>query len=199
MRVLEEDVERRVVVEAYARYDCSKKGSLPPDFATWDWSRADTIDSKMKESGLKVGVLAGYLLWDKIEVTLLDLRECAVVASIFPGQPRKLGYIERAGGLVGWKPDRERAWYGEICSGRTLDAAAPMVLRPAVKGEAPASWYIEDGSGRATAFVANQILFLPSQTLAIGYLGRQPDLRSPFMQRNFRELCTTGADPKKRA
>jgi len=190
MKVLEEGVERRVVIEAYARYDCSKKGSSPPDFAAWDWSVADMIDSRMKESGLKVGVPAGYLLWDKVGVTLSDLRECAVVANVFPGQPRKLGCIERSGGLVGWKPDRAAAWYREICSGKTFGAAAPMMFRPAVRGESPASWYVEDGSGRAIAFVANQIMFHPSQTLAIGYLGRQPDLGSPFMQKNFRELCT---------
>jgi hypothetical protein len=117
-----------------------------------------------------------------------DLRECAVVDDIFPGQSRKLGLVERAGGLVGWKPNREASWYDNIVRGQTFDETAPLMLRPAVSGESPASWYIEDGSGRVIAFVANQILFGPSQTLAIGYLGCEPDPHSSFMQQHFREL-----------
>ena len=72
--------------------------------------------------------------------------------------------------------------------GQALDDTAPMLLRPAVRGESPAYWYIEDGSARATTFVTNQHLFTPSQTLAIGYLGNQPDVHSSFMQNKFREL-----------
>jgi hypothetical protein len=63
-----------------------------------------------------------------------------------------------------------------------------MLLRPAVSQEFPARWYIEDGSGRAVAFVANQHIFDPSHPLAIGYLGRKPDPQSTFMQEKFREL-----------
>ena len=63
-----------------------------------------------------------------------------------------------------------------------------MILRPAVPIEFPARWYVEDGSGRAVAFVANQAVFGPSQILARGYLGREPDVSSSFMQEKFREL-----------
>ena len=63
-----------------------------------------------------------------------------------------------------------------------------MLLRPAVSGESPACWYIEDGSGRAIAFLKNQHIFRPSQTLAIGYLGRKSDPLSSFMREKFREL-----------
>lgn len=190
MKVIQGDVERRVVVEAYARYDCSKKSSSLPDFATWDWSRADAIDSEMRQSGLKCGVPAGYLRWAKVEIALVDLRECAVVANLFPGQSRKLGCVERAGGLVGWRPNRETAWHQKIVAGQTFLEGAPLLLRPAVSGEFPARWYIEDGSGRAVSFLANQSQFRPGQTLAIGYLGQQADLQSSFMLENFRELCT---------
>ena len=196
MRVSERDIERRAVIEAYAKYDCLKKGHSTPEFATWDWSQADAIDREMQRAKLKTGVPAGYLLWDKVEVTILDLRECAVDGQIFPGQPRKLGLV---GGLVDWEPKLFQylakagrpvpLWYDKIKKGDILDETDPLMIRPALSSEPLASWYIEDGSGRAITFVANQNLFNPSQPSAIGYLGRQPDLRSSFMQRApFREL-----------
>jgi hypothetical protein len=188
MRKIEQNIDRRAVVEAYATYDCSKRRRPLPNFATWDWSHADAIDEELNRAELKTGVPAGYKLWDKVEVTILDLRECAVCAAIFPGQSRKLGLIECAGKLVGWKPDRDTCWYPDIVKGKTFDDTAPMMFRPAVRGEQPARWYIEDGSGRATAFVANHTLFGPSQTLAIGYLGRQLDASSSYMQERFPEL-----------
>jgi hypothetical protein len=188
MRLRKGNIKRRTVIETYAKYDCSKKGHPTPDFATWDWSQADAIDREMRCAQLKTGVPAGYLLWDEIEVTMSDLRECAVHVEICRGGPRKLGLLEDAGKLVGWKPDRKTPWYEGITRGQTFDETAPMLLRPAVSGEFPARWYIEDGSGRATTFVASHHIFDPSQTLAIGYLGRQPDPRSRFMQEMFREL-----------
>jgi hypothetical protein len=63
-----------------------------------------------------------------------------------------------------------------------------MLLRPAVRAESPACWYIEDGSGRAVAFVANQHIFDPSQILAIAYLARNPDPHSSFMLTELPEL-----------
>jgi hypothetical protein len=188
LRTIERGIKRRVVIEAYAKYDCAKKGRPTPDFGTWNWSHADAIDWEMQRAELKIGVPAGYLLWDKVDLTISDLRECAVVDSIFPGQPRKLGLVERGRGLEGWRPNRETSWYGDIARGRTFDETAPLMLRPAVSGEAPASWYVEDGSGRAIAFLANQIRFSPSRTLAIGYLGRELDPGSSFMRKNFREF-----------
>jgi hypothetical protein len=187
MRISKRNIERRTVVEAYARYDCSKKGHSTPDFATWDWTQADAIDRQMKCAQLKCGVPAGYLLWDEVEVTMSDLRECAVDVRFFPGQSRKLGLVEQAGRLIA-KPKSDRPWYESILRGETFDETAPLLLRPAVSNEFPASCYIEDGSGRAITFVANQGKFDPSQTLAIGYLGRQPDPHSSFMQEHFREL-----------
>lgn len=188
LRTIERGIKRRVVIEAYAKYDCAKKGCPTPDFSTWNWSHADAIDHEMQRSGLKIGVPAGYLLWDKVEMTISDLRECAVVDRIFPGQSRKLGLVERTGGLADWRPNRQAPWYEDIVRGRTFDETAPLMLRPAVKGEEPASWYIEDGSGRAIAFLANQILFAPSRALSVGYLGREPDPLSSFMRQHFTEL-----------
>jgi hypothetical protein len=190
VRILERDVARRVVVEAYARYDCSKKGLPLPDFPSWNWWHADKIDEAMDSAHLKTGVPAGYLLWDKVELTIPVLRDCAVFADIFPGQSRKLGFVERAGRLTGWTPKPERTWYRDVVDGRVFDDAAPFLLRPSLKSERPASWYIEDGSGRAVALVANHDRF-SSQAVAIGYLGRNPDPNSGFMRREpFRELLS---------
>jgi hypothetical protein len=97
-----------------------------------------------------------------------------------------LGEIERAGLLV----DREGSWSDRIRLGKTFDENEPFLLRKAVKGEKGAPWYIEDGAGRAVAFVKNQALFSSSQTLAVGYFGRKPDSNSTFMQTKFPELLT---------
>jgi len=191
MRIRKKDIERRIAVEAYATYDCSKKKRSKPDFATWDWSRADAIDRQMRRVDLKTGVPAGYLLWHEIEVTMSDLRECAVDVKIFQGQSRKLGLVG-TDELIAWTLNCQNTWYADIARGRPLDEAAPMLLRPAVRRESPASWYIEDGSGRAIAFVANQHAFEASQTLAIGYLGHKPDPASSLMQGSFQELLCRG-------
>jgi len=141
----------------------------------------------MKCVGLKTGIPAGYVLWDEVEVTIADLRECAVDVNIFPGQPRRLGLVGAAE-LFRWTQSCENAWYKDIARGQILEPNTPMLLRPAVSDESPASWYIEDGSGRAVAFVANQHLFAAALTVTIGYLGRTPDPHSSIMRERFREL-----------
>jgi len=188
MRVQRRAVERRSVIEAYVAYDCSKKGLLMTDLTTWDWSRADTLDLHLANANLKSGVLSGFRSWELVEVTVVDLRECAVLDRMFPGQPRALGDIEDAGGLRGWKPDRLTSWYDDVLRGKTFDEYAPLILRPAVRCEADAKWYVEDGSGRAVAMLSNRGAFKPTQILAVGYLGREPDPDSSFMKNSFREL-----------
>jgi len=184
VRTLEQDVSRQIVIKAYAIYDRQKKDRPVPHFEQWDWSLADRIDVAMCLVGLKVGIPAGYLLWDKVELTLSDLNECAVVDDMFPGQSRRLGSVARDQ-LGCCRPGR---WHEHILQGGTFDEDAPMLLRPRVTEESPARYYIEDGSGRAVTFLANQHLFDPSQRLAIGYLGRVADENSWFMQRKFPEL-----------
>lgn len=180
-------VPRRVVIEAYARYDVTKKNRSLPNFESWDWSVADAIDEEMSNAGLKAGIPAGYLFWEKVEITLGDLRLCAVDAAIFPGQPRRVNLID-AEAMKAWSSRCDRPWYQAIASGQTLNEVAPMLLRPAVSSESPAAWYVEDGSGRALAFISNQRMFNPAQTVATGYLGVQPDNESSFMRMHFREL-----------
>ncbi|MGA2547431.1 MAG: hypothetical protein ABSF43_12830 [Rectinemataceae bacterium] len=49
-------------------------------------------------------------------------------------------------------------------------------------------WYLEDGSGRATALVAHAKKFKTSDSVAVGFLGSIPDLKSSFMQKKYCEL-----------
>jgi hypothetical protein len=65
-----------------------------------------------------------------------------------------------------------------------------MILRPAVFSENPARWYLEDGSGRAAAIVANAGKYPTDQSVAFGYLGMRPDPRSRFMQTRFPSLLS---------
>jgi hypothetical protein len=190
MRVRRRALDRRCVIEAYAAYDCSKKRQPTPQFANWDWHQADDIDQELHRAGLKNGVLAGYRWWDAVEVTVSDLRECAVCADMFPGRSRALGLIEESGALESWMPNPANLWYERIARGEPLDEAAPLVLRPALSAEAPARWYVEDGSGRVIALLKNQAsIDRLSAFVAVGYLGVEPDQTSTFMQRPpFREL-----------
>jgi len=191
MKTIKYGVDRRTVIEAYARYDCDKNSRAIPDFSAWDWSEADSIDCEMRRARLKVGIPAGYRLWDHIEVFISDLRECAVSGSIFPGEQRALGLLECVDKFKDWKPNRITTWFDKINAGEALFEAAPMLIRPAVRGEWPARWYVEDGSGRAITFVKNQHLFEATQAVAIGYLGRRPDPESLFMQAKFPELLAS--------
>ena len=198
MKTKEPQVERRRVIEAYARYDCSKKCRALPDFSTWDWTSPDTIDQALRQADLKCGVLAGYKLWDCVELTIADLRNCAVLYKLFPKDARPLGRVnpER---LHSWKPDRDAAWYPAIVSGKTLAEAEPLILRPALRTEVLADWYVEDGSGRAITLIANAARFGSSIRVAIAYIGREPDEASSFMQQEqFKELLTPSGRPTRR-
>jgi len=199
MQIVQEGLSRRAVIERYANYDFQKKQDKQPlpDFDAWNWSNADAIDEELSRAGLKTGIPAGYLSWDLVQITIPDFRQCAVSVNIFSEQRnRQLGIIEQNGQLINWE---ERLfqhfaglavplWYDYIKLGEVLGESAPFLLRPAVFGERPARWYVEDGSGRAVAFVANARIFAPSDIVATGFLGTVPDANSTFMHTHFAEL-----------
>lgn len=121
-----------------------------------------------------------------MEFNLSDLRDCAVFADIFRGQSsRKLGLLEQVGCLAKWKPDRDTTWFARISRGEALDGTEPLILRPALRSELPAQFYVEDGSGRAIALVQNCARFEPTQVLAVGFLGREEDRDSTFGRRKL--------------
>jgi hypothetical protein len=186
-------VTRRDVIESYAKYDYHKKHPdlTLPDFDEWDWSSANAIDNRMSGSNLKVGVPAGFKLWDEVLLTLDDLRQCAVhnvINEKLGTRMRMLGDLDARGFLEEWQPPSERAWHLNIASGKIPDEGGPFLLRPAVQSEFLAKWYVEDGSGRATAFVKYGSRFDPSGVLATAFLGSIIDPRSKFMLEHFPEL-----------
>ena len=67
---------------------------------------------------------------------------------MFPGLPRVLSQLSRLSEFETWKPDREVEWFEQLERGGDYPREWPLILRPAVTGEFPAKWYVEDGSGR---------------------------------------------------
>jgi hypothetical protein len=175
---------RQPVIQAYATYDCRKKGCNAPDFSGWNWNSADALDEQLAAAGLKPGVLAGYREWRKVTLDLADLRQCAVVSTISASGPRDLGSLESIGALKDWRPNKQVPWWSGVEQGLPFSEADPFILRPATHREHPALWYLEDGSGRGTAIVANAEKFGSLSVVAHGYLGTQVDSDSSFMKRN---------------
>lgn len=145
----------------------------------------------MCKSNLKTGVPAGFELWNEVSLTVDDLRECAVhnvINEKLGTKMRMLGDLDTQGFLQKWQPPSEREWHVSISIGMVSDDIGPMLLRRAVKCEFPAKWYIEDGSGRGTAFVKYGSRFNPTLTVAVGFLGTTIDSGSSFMREHFREF-----------
>ena len=187
-------VDRRTVIDEYIRYDSSKNDKPPPDTSNWDWSTADIIDSALMAAHYKHGIPAGFTEWVRVSLTIDDLRLCAVTASIsneLGCRARDLGTLQADGSLVGWRPRSPApAWFSSLEIGTPLSAKEPFLLRPAVLSEAPAKWYLEDGSGRATMIVANADRFDAELPAAYGFLGTVADPSSTFMASRFRELLS---------
>jgi hypothetical protein len=183
MRVIKKHVTRQEVILAYARYDLSKKGRacLPSDIDHWQWEDPGELDKKLRTNGLKDGVLAAYLHWQLVEVGLIDLLECAIFNGIFPGQPQSLSRIVLNGKVADWHPDRNTDWFDTIKHGTPLTADSPLIIRPSVRSEAPAKWYVEDGSGRALALLQRMLDRGELETSAYAFVGIEPDLRSSFI------------------
>jgi hypothetical protein len=189
MNVLSTAVPRRRVIETYAVYESRKKNKSLPDLATWDWSSADRLDKQLEFAGLKRGVLSGYVEWCLVALGLTELRACAVVTTISNGGPRDLGSLERVGKLRSWRPrGGDSTWSNQVADGTPFTPETPFILRPATRTEYPGRWYLEDGSGRATAIVANASKYSKVGTVAHGFLGLRPDFNSSFMQTYLPEL-----------
>jgi hypothetical protein len=184
MRVIEDHVTRERVLRTYAEYDRRKKGqgSLPSDMNEWPWDDAIELDSRLKKNHLKDGVLAAYRDWRFVEIGLTDFLECAIYNGIFPGQPQALCQLVLLGQVAAWSPDRDTEWLNPIRGGADFTAECPFILRPSLTSEAPAKWYIEDGSGRALAFLQRALRWGELDRTAWAYLGIEPDKCSPFIK-----------------
>jgi hypothetical protein len=177
MREERNNVLREEVIRFYVEYDWrKKKGDIPlPHMDEWPWKDPDGLDRKLEENGLKHGVLAGYRTWGLVEFGIADLLECAIVNSIFPGKPQTLGQLVLLGKLAEWLPIGAPEWWRQIGNGSDLDVESALVVRRAVKSEAPAKWYIEDGSGRALALLQRILRCGEIDRTAWAYFGHEPD------------------------
>jgi len=176
-------VARKEVIRSYATYDMRKKGWPPiSDFAAWPWDDPEGIDRKLGENGLKKGVVAAYHTWRLVKFSVADLLECAIVNQVFPGEPQALGRLLLRGKLAEWFPIGAPEWWRQLANGSDFDQQSALIVRPALKSEAPAKWYLEDGSGRALALLQRILRYGEADRTAQAYVGHTPDEQSAFIK-----------------
>lgn len=182
MNIKRSRVTREEVIRFYVQYDSHKKGQPQiVDFSNWPWDDADLLDTRLGEMGLKPGAITAYRIWTLATLTIADLLECAIVNHIFPGEPQAIGRLVLRGLLSQWMPKGASSWWRPISTGADVDARMALVLRPALRSEAPAKWYVEDGSGRALALVQRILHHSETTRTAFAYVGCIPEKRSPFI------------------
>ena len=157
----------------------------------WDWSSADDLDRKLGAAGFKTGIIAGYTFWKPIELDSRDLANCAIFTGLFPDLPRVLSQLSRLPEFETWKLNGAKEWFERLDGGGEYPKDWLLILRPGVRSEYPAKWYVEDGSGRAVCFFRRLIRTSDNTSRAYGYLGVTPDRDSSFMRDNFPELLST--------
>jgi hypothetical protein len=196
MIVEREGVTREEVIRFYAAYDLRKKKGMPPpsDVGDWPWDDAVGLDRKLRENGLKSGVLAAYRTWQLVKFDSSDLLDCAIVDNIFPGAPQALSELVSRGKVEVWSPHVDREWWGPIRDGKELGVDWALIARPSVMAERPAKRYLEDGSGRGLAFLQRILRCEEFGRTAFVYLGREPDERSSFIA-SRPELSVRGRAP----
>lgn len=181
------DVTREKVIRFYAEYDWRKKkreGELPSLLSgldTWPWNDPDCLDQKLAANGLKPGALVAYHSWELRTISLSDLLECAIVNHIFPHGPQALCQLVLLGNLAEWVPPGNPEWWRLLGNGLELDVKSALILRPSQRSEAPAKWYIEDGSGRALALLQRALRYGETRRTAWAYRGLEPDESSAFI------------------
>jgi hypothetical protein len=176
------NVTREEVIRRYVAYDRGKKKQNSLDMENWQWNDPDCIDLKLATNGLKKGVLAGYRTWKLVELSVADLLECAVVNHIFPGEPQTLSQLVLRGKLAEWLPTGNPEWWRLVGNGLDLGVESALIVREAVNNEAPAKWYVEDGSGRVLASLQRILRYGETRRTVWAYIGNEPDERSTFIK-----------------
>lgn len=182
MRILEENVTRRDVITFYINYDCRKK-CIPviENLDAWTWDDPNAINEQLRNNHLKPGVLSAYSAWQLVQLDYADIRQCAIVNHIFPGQPQTLGQIDQAL-IEKSRPNNNPEWWKPLYSGFDIPQEWALILRPTVRSENPARWYVEDGSGRALALFQRILKHHEHWHTASAYIGTIPDENSCFIQ-----------------
>jgi len=182
MRIEKDNVAREEVIRFYATYDCrKKKPAHNPDLDTWPWGDPHGLDQKLKDHGLKHGVLTAYRKWRQVKFDFADLLECAVVDHIFPGESQALSRLVLRGKLAEWFPKGNPEWWRHIGNGCELGVESSLIVRPSLMNELPAKWYLEDGSGRGLALLQRILRYGDFSRTAWTYLGHESDERSHFI------------------
>lgn len=189
---------RKDVITAYVSYDARKKNNpIPKDITNWPWSDPNALDFELSRHEFKPGIIGGYKTWQAVRLSRFELLNCAVVNHMFrdfqsPSEhlPRVLNELIRHPVFERWKPNKPTEWYEWLESGNPFPDDWPLILRPAVRSEAPAKYYVEDGSGRAVCFLRRLCKHPEESGTAMGYLGIEPDSGSHFMRQHFGELLT---------
>jgi hypothetical protein len=188
---------RKDLITTYVSYDARKKNNpIPKNIADWLWSDPNALDLELSRNNFKPGVITGYKTWQAVRLSRLDLLNCAVWNDMFrdfksPSEhlPRVLNELIQHPVFVRWKPNRPTEWFDWLEGGNPFPDDWPLILRPAKKSEAPAKYYVEDGSGRAVCFLRRLVNHPEENGVAMGYLGVEPDSESRFMSGpDFREL-----------
>jgi hypothetical protein len=186
-------VTREAVIRFYAAYDRRKKEKqLPCDINEWPWDDPDDLDLRLSKEHLKPGVLAAYRTWRLVVFDITDLLGCAIVNGIIPKESQTLSQLVLRGKVAEWHPDRDAEWWPLIKNGGEIDVAQALVARPSVASEAPASWYLEDGSGRALAVLQRALRYGEVDRTVWVYLGSEPDVRSAFIRSHPELAASTG-------
>ncbi len=181
MKIIEEHVTRRDVITYYVKYDRKKK-NMPAieNLESWSWNDPKAIDEQLKNNNLKSGVLSAYREWQLTRLDYADIAGCAIVNHIFRGQPQALGRISQSL-IANFKPLNNPDWWEKLSSGSDITRESALILRPSVSSERPATWYIEDGSGRALALFQRMLLYSEFSRTAYAYIGIIPDEGSHFI------------------
>ncbi len=174
---------REEVTRFCVEYDRRKKGQPAlSDLDSWAWHDARGLESKLREHDLKPDVLPAYTSWWFIELSVADLLECAIVNHIFPGHPQQLSLLLLRGLVDSWQPDGTPEWHSPLQQGESFPPEWALLLRPSVKDERPAKWYVDDGSGRALSLLQRILRHSESWRVAFAYLGWLPDEKAAFIQ-----------------
>lgn len=175
-------VDRRKLIEHYLRLESMKANEIPAPYPNLSWGNVNALDEWLGKPRYKVGVISGFRSWAVIRFTYSDLLECAIVNHIFPGRSQRLGDLLHLGCLEGWKPPSQtRYWYQPIEQGASIPLEWALIIRRALPSEG-ATFYIEDGSGRATWFVAQS---RDSSRTVAAYIGFDPDPASNWLRANL--------------
>jgi hypothetical protein len=180
---------RRETIEAYVKYDaCKKNRQLPVNFSQWPWLDPNALDGLLRDNGFKPGVVSGYKTWRIVELSRNDLLQCAIWNGIFKNLPQTLSVLVNCPQFKQWCPNEKTKWFDLLESGQPYPNDWPLILRPAKKSEAPAKWYIEDGSGRTICYLRRLLNHPEENGKAKAYLGEEIDWSSHFMKEHFREF-----------